>query len=188
LRRKRRGRSLWPWTTRHIRTARGCGWLRTSYATKTKSSCSTVSPPTYVHTDGVLTRTHNRQLSHPCHGVESKGTYSETLLQTLSGWYRVSLTVWFRLAHTLARWRWARPRTQAVASSMHAPGAAASGAGELYIMRSQYLESSRLQQSYIDVSLASIQLQQDTRGELRQGDGERRGSFASMGKAIVGLR
>jgi hypothetical protein len=85
LRRKRRGGSLWPWTTRHIRTARGCGWLRTSYATKTKSSCSTASPPTYVHTDGVLTRTHNRQLSHPCHGVESRGTYRETLLQTLSG-------------------------------------------------------------------------------------------------------
>jgi hypothetical protein len=65
LRRKRRGIlvSLWPWTTRHIRTARGCGWLRTSCATKTKSSCSTASPPTYVHTDGVLTRTHNRQLS-----------------------------------------------------------------------------------------------------------------------------
>jgi hypothetical protein len=30
LRRKWRGRSLWPWTTPHIRSARGCGWLKTS--------------------------------------------------------------------------------------------------------------------------------------------------------------
>ena len=59
--------------SRHIRTARGFGWLRTSSATKTKSSCSTASPPTYVHTYGVLTRTHNRQLFHPCHGVEQGG-------------------------------------------------------------------------------------------------------------------
>jgi hypothetical protein len=38
---------------------------------------------------------------------------------------------------------------------MHAPGAASTGAGELYIMKSQYEESSRLQQSYIDVAVTA---------------------------------
>lgn len=38
---------------------------------------------------------------------------------------------------------------------IHAPGAASTGAGELYIMKSQLEESSRLQQSYIDVAFTA---------------------------------
>jgi len=38
---------------------------------------------------------------------------------------------------------------------MHAPGAASTGAGELYIMKSQYEESGKLTQSYIDVALTA---------------------------------
>jgi hypothetical protein len=66
---------------------------------------------------------------------------------------------------------------------IHAPGAAASGAGELYIMRSQYLESSRLQQSYIDVALASSCNKIPVESFVKETVSA--GSFASMGKAIV---
>ena len=71
---------------------------------------------------------------------------------------------------------------------IHAPGAAASGAGELYIMRSQYLESSPLQQSYkynlyIDVALASSCNKIPVESFVKETVSA--GSFASMGKAIV---
>jgi hypothetical protein len=66
---------------------------------------------------------------------------------------------------------------------IYAPGAAASGAGELYIMRSQYLESSPLQQSYIDVALASSCNKIPVESFVKETVSA--GSFASMGKAIV---
>ena len=75
-----------------------------------------VTTNVYVHTDGVLTRIHNRQLSHPCHGVK-QGDVQRYV--TANPERLVSLTVLF---HTPSPGGGGRTAENPGSGFIHAPG------------------------------------------------------------------